>query len=111
MQVALIRAFTAIIAHGVFGAVMGSYYGQARREAYAGRSGAARSLQRRGLIMAIILHGVYDLTASQGKASFTIVFLILVACMYYFTYRRVKTAQLNDIPTYGTVSEFRNDDH
>ena len=96
MQVALVRAFTAIVAHAVFGAMMGSYYGQARREANAGREGTARSLQRQGILMAVFLHGAYDLTASQDSEAFTVAFLILVVGMYIVTYRMVKKAQEND---------------
>ena len=100
MQVALIRAFTAIVAHGVFGAVMGSYYGQARKEACAGRSFASSSLQMKGILMAVILHGFYDFTASQDSGTYTVIFLLIVVGMYVITYRRVKTAQANDSTTY-----------
>ena len=98
MQVALIRAFTAIVAHAVFGVMMGSCYGKSRSEAVQGNNASASSLQARGVIMAVILHGAYDFTASQDTGLFTLGFFLIVVAMYVVTYRRVGKARANDAP-------------
>ena len=96
MQTALVRAFTAIIAHAVFGVITGSYYGEARKAASAGHGAASRSLRIRGIMMAVLLHGAYDLTASQEADFFTIAFLVIVVGMYIVTYRRLRIIQAGD---------------
>lgn len=100
MSVALLRAFTAIVGHGVFGAIIGTYYGQARKAAYAGHHIASTLLQIRGIAMAVILHGFYDFTASRDSALSTVVFLLLVVAMYIVAFRRIKKVQADDSATY-----------
>ena len=96
INTAMIRAFTAIIAHAVFGVIMGYYYGEARKAASAGRGAAALGLRNRGILMAVLLHGLYDLTASQESELFTLLFLLIVVGMYIVTYRRLKVIQAAD---------------
>lgn len=56
-EVALLRAFTAVPMHAFMSGIMGYYIGQAR---FARSKVQERRLLRSGLIIAILIHGLYD---------------------------------------------------
>jgi RsiW-degrading membrane proteinase PrsW (M82 family) len=61
MEAARVRAFTAVPAHAMLGVLLGSYLGMARARARLGWS--SMGLPLAGLLLAIFLHGAYDLLA------------------------------------------------
>jgi RsiW-degrading membrane proteinase PrsW (M82 family) len=57
LYIGIIRAIFSVPAHALFGAIMGYYIGLAR---FARHPGEEKKLLRKGLILAIIFHGLYD---------------------------------------------------
>jgi hypothetical protein len=57
LYIGLIRAVLAVPAHALFGALMGYYIGLAR---FAKHPGEEKLLLRKGILLAIIFHGLYD---------------------------------------------------
>ncbi len=57
LYIGIIRALLAVPAHALFGAIMGYYIGLAR---FARHPGEEKLLLGKGLILAIIFHGLYD---------------------------------------------------
>ncbi|MFC1655993.1 PrsW family intramembrane metalloprotease [Patescibacteria group bacterium] len=57
IYIGIIRALLAVPAHALFGAIMGYYIGLAK---FAKHPGEEKLLLRKGLILAIIFHGLYD---------------------------------------------------
>lgn len=84
MGVGISRAFTAVPAHALFGAVMGYYLGLARFDA------AKRS---RHLWMAWLLpfvfHGLYDFVLMANHKLLEMVFVPLLIGMLVFAYRKI----------------------
>lgn len=60
VSVALLRMFTAVPAHASFGIIMGYYFGMAWQH-----KNKAFSYKMKGLLAAIILHGIYDFFLMQ----------------------------------------------
>ncbi len=60
LQVALMRAVLSVPLHAFCGAFMGAFYGRAKKAAIEGNRGKATSLQIQGVIIPIIVHGLYD---------------------------------------------------
>jgi protease PrsW len=60
MSVALLRMFTAVPAHASFGIIMGYYFGMAWQD-----KTFERQYMMRGLLAAVLLHGVYDFFLMQ----------------------------------------------
>jgi RsiW-degrading membrane proteinase PrsW (M82 family) len=57
LSIALIRAFTAVPLHTLASGLMGYWVGQAR---FAPNPAVERALMRRGLLVAVLVHGLYD---------------------------------------------------
>jgi len=66
IQVALMRAFTAVPAHAAFGIIMGYYAGKAKFSFGRRRS----SLLTLGLLYAALLHGLYDFFLLQEENAY-----------------------------------------
>ena len=78
LGVAPVRALLAIPAHMSFGVVMGYFYGRAKiAEIQYGDPLASKSLRRKGVLAAVLMHGFYDTCASVGTTISSLVFLIL----------------------------------
>ena len=70
ISVALPRALLTIPAHMSFGVYMGAFYGLAKVYDAMGDSDASKRYARIGLIVAMVLHGVYDALAMLSHLSF-----------------------------------------
>ena len=57
VDVALLRAFTAVPLHAIASGIMGYYIGKAK---FAGTKHEEKALIRKGYFVAVIIHGVYD---------------------------------------------------
>ncbi len=85
MQVGLLRAFTAVPGHTIFGIVMGFYLGLARF-----------SVQHRSkwLLMALLipwlLHGTYDFMLMSGHPVLLLLFIPFLVFMYRHGLKRMK---------------------
>jgi protease PrsW len=94
----ILRAFTAVPAHGVFGVIMGYYAGRAKFS-----PGNSLRLLLTGLGLAIALHGLYDFFILQEAYEWLVIFAILtLAISLYFANNLIKEHQKN--------SPFRNDE-
>ena len=97
MQVGLLRAFTAVPGHAIFGIVMGFYLGLARF-----------SLRSRGkwLLMALIVpwmfHGIYDFLIMSGHPLLILTFIPFLFFMYRTGLRRMK--RLNEQSVFNPVN-------
>ena len=85
MQVGLLRAFTAVPGHAIFGIVMGFYLGLAR---------FSQNKKGRWLLMALflpwLLHGIYDFILMSGHPLLLLTFIPFLIFMYRHGLRRMK---------------------
>ena len=65
VSTALLRMFTAVPAHAIFGIAMGYYAGKAKFDTW-----NSRSLLLQGFLVALILHGLYDFFLFQQNFEF-----------------------------------------
>ncbi len=95
--VGLLRAFTAVPAHALFGIVMGYQLGLAR---FYPREKLRRLFL--ALTLPILLHGVYDFILMSGHPYLLFVFLPYLVLLYYFGFRRMR--QLSDRSIYRLIA-------
>lgn len=81
----LLRAFTAVPAHAIFGITMGFYFGMAKF--YPLRQ---KELWAKALWVPILLHGVYDFILMTGIEWLWIVFIVFVGYLYFAGLKRMK---------------------
>lgn len=85
LQVGLLRAFTAVPGHAIFGIVMGFYLGLAKFD-----------LQRRGkwllraFLVPWLLHGLYDFMIMSGYPLLILAFIPFLIFMYRIGLKRMK---------------------
>ncbi|MCL1821827.1 MAG: PrsW family glutamic-type intramembrane protease [Prolixibacteraceae bacterium] len=82
----LMRAFTAVPAHAIFGITMGFYFGMAKFYPY-----ERRSLKAKSLLIPILLHGIYDFILMTETEWLWIVFIGFVIFLYTSGFKRIKT--------------------
>lgn len=85
LNVALIRALTAVPAHALFGVVMGYYFGIARfleeeRTVYIVRA----------ILWPIILHGFYDYCLMSNKPVFMVIFIPFLIYLWITGFKKMK---------------------
>lgn len=85
MQVGIMRAFTAVPAHAIFGVIMGFHLGLAKF----GDKNKTFQIAL-ALIMPIFLHGIYDwLLLSESELGLTLFFPFIII-MWIFAFNRMK---------------------
>lgn len=83
--VGIMRVFTAVPAHAMFGITMGYFFGLAKFEK-----------QKKGTLLAaslffpILLHGFYDFILMSEKTALLLLFIPLMALMVYLSFRLMK---------------------
>lgn len=83
MATALVRAFTAIPGHAIFGVFMGCFYGLARREEQLGQHGRKLLYLVAAVAVPVFCHGLYDFAASVDSPAATMLFFgFLIAIMF-----------------------------
>ncbi len=92
-EVGIMRAFTAVPGHACFGAIMGIYYGRAKRYEMEGKTGKAATLRNSAVITPAIWHGAYDALATMGL---TLPFYGLIIIMYIYAISLVRKAAKTD---------------
>jgi RsiW-degrading membrane proteinase PrsW (M82 family) len=104
MQVGLLRAFTAVPAHAIFGIVMGFYLGLAR---------FSQHKKGRWLLMALflswLLHGIYDFLLMSGHPVLLVAFIPFLFFMYRHGLRRMKELNYKSVFNPGNIN-FTNSD-
>lgn len=85
LQVGLLRAFTAVPGHTIFGIVMGFYLGMAR---FSGK-GQGKWLLR-AFTVPWLLHGIYDFMIMSGHPILLISFIPFLIFMYKHGLKRMK---------------------
>ena len=107
---AVVRAFTAIPGHAIFGVFMGCFYGLAKRAEQAGNSGQKWALLACAIIIPVLCHGFYDFCASISALGdnalildlmFWIFLLIIMAVAMYLVKHMSKKAHPVHSGAYG----------
>jgi protease PrsW len=107
MQVGLIRAFTAVPGHTIFGIVMGFYLGLAKFS----KSGRGKWLLR-ALLVPWLLHGIYDFMIMSGHPLLLLTFIPFLVYMYRIGLKRMKEFNEQSVfnPVNITFTEHNNTD-
>ncbi len=101
LETTVLRAFTAVPAHAVFGVFMGYYVGLAKFS-----NGRKIILIATGVFLAAVIHGLYDFFILQEYYDWLMVFATLTLCIsLYFAIRLVRLHQANSPFRYQTVTD------
>ena len=90
LEVALLRAVTAIPGHACFGVFMGVWYGLAKKFDMYGNEEKAKRYRKLAVVCPILLHGSYDFIASMENSWFTLVFIAFIAGLFHISLRMVR---------------------
>ena len=90
LEVALLRAVTAIPGHACFGVFMGVWYGLAKKFDMYGNEEKAKRYRKLAVVCPILLHGSYDFIASMENSWFTLVFIAFMAGLFHISLRMVR---------------------
>lgn len=82
LSTALVRAVTAIPGHACFGVFMGIWYSAAKQYETAGNAAAAEECRKKAFWVPMLLHGVYDFTASGESMLMALLFIAFVIWMF-----------------------------
>jgi len=104
MQVGLMRAFTAVPAHAIFGIVMGFYLGLAR---FSPKNRGKWILM--SLFLPWLLHGVYDFMLMSGHPLLLLAFIPFLVFMYRHGLRRMKELNYQSVFNPSNIN-FTNSD-
>lgn len=96
LEVAMLRAVTAIPGHACFGVFMGVWYGLAKKFDRYGQDEKAKRYRKLAVLCPVILHGSYDFIASLETAWCTWLFVVFIAGMFWITLRMVKQQASHD---------------
>jgi len=99
MQVGLIRAFTAVPGHTIFGVVMGFYLGLARFAA-----SERRKWLLRAFLVPWLLHGMYDFLLLSGHPVLLLVFIPFLIYLYRTGLKRMKELNSDSIFNPSNIS-------
>ncbi len=104
-QVGLLRAFTAVPGHAIFGVVMGFYLGMARFS-----PGEAPKWLLRAFLVPWMMHGAYDFLVLSGYPVLVILFIPFLIYMYRYGLKCMK--QFNDESVFNPANMWfiRNQD-
>jgi RsiW-degrading membrane proteinase PrsW (M82 family) len=97
----LVRAFTAVPAHAIFGITMGYYFGLAKFYPK-----IRKNMRWRAFLIPFLLHGVYDFILMTGIDWLWIVFAGFLIFLYISGFRRMKS--LSDASYFNTDYELLN---
>lgn len=86
LEVGIMRAFTAVPAHAMFGVMMGYWLGKARFA----RANKSKYLFK-AFIYPFIFHGIYDFILMSQKKYLLVLFIPLLFYMFYRSRKRIKS--------------------
>ncbi len=84
--------------HAIFGIYMGYNYGQAKVLEKRGDKAGAKRMRIRGVIVATLIHGLYDFLCSFDTVIFLCAGVPLVILLNVFAYKNVKKYRSQDVP-------------
>jgi len=93
---ALVRAVTAVPGHTCFGVLMGACYAAAKRAENIGDVEGCKQYKRMAIIVPVIAHGAYDLFAGMGSWIGSILFIAVIAVIFFFSFKLAKTLARGD---------------
>lgn len=96
VEVALLRAVTAIPGHTIFGIFMGHYYGMAKMQEKMGNIAASKSLLKKAVFVPVLLHGIYDFTASSNSGIMTLVFYAFLIILDIIAVKQIRKYSSED---------------
>lgn len=89
-----VRAFTAVPSHGVYGIIMGYYFGLAKFSPPRQR----RIYLIKGLVYAFLLHGIYDLFLIQQESDWLMLLsLVVLYGSFYISWRMIREHQMQPV--------------
>lgn len=103
LQVAMIRAVTAVPGHACFGVFMGLWYGSAKLYEGYGREGRSKFCRTMAVLVPALLHGAYDFIASSQDERSEWGFVIFIAVMFFAAYAQIKRQSSHDQHIPGTM--------
>ncbi len=90
LQIAMLRAVTAIPGHACFGVFMGVWYGLAKKFDQLGKERKSKRYRKLAVVFPVLLHGSYDFIASTDTELFAFAFIVFIAVMYWASMSMVK---------------------
>ena len=96
LRTALLRALLSIPGHVAFSVFMGIFYSYAKKAEVDGFKGKSKRLRRTGLLVASLIHGLFDFCLSVNNEIFVIVFVALVVVLDISMFTIVKRESRND---------------
>lgn len=104
-EVGLLRAFTAVPAHALFGVTMGYYFGTAK---FYPKQRAGKLIL--AIIVPILLHGIYDFILMSENTYLLISFVPFIIFLWLIGFKRMKTHSENSVFREDTDSETESSD-
>ncbi len=98
------RALLSVPMHMCFAVFMGYFYGRARLADARGEVSKMKNEKLAGLLVAIIIHGIYDTACSFKDLEHTLFFLCFVVVVYIVIFNLIKKESKSDVPVEGTIS-------
>lgn len=87
---AVVRAFTAIPGHAIFGVFMGCFYGLAKRAQHSGEAGKKTLYLVLAIVVPVLCHGFYDFCASVDSVYADVLFFSFLIVIMVIAMRLVK---------------------
>ncbi|MEZ4774271.1 MAG: PrsW family glutamic-type intramembrane protease [Bacteroidia bacterium] len=87
LETGLLRMFTAVPAHAVFGVIMGYFVGRAK---FLGETGNPYTERMKGLLGAVLLHGLYDYFLFLGNEYLALFAFIALFVGIWLAYRAMR---------------------
>ena len=100
LEVAITRAIFAVPGHCADGAIMGTFYGVARRFEMMGQKSDARTYYLLAFLIPVIEHGFYDCALSTDVDALVIAALVVELAFIIFAMVIVRRGARNDTPIY-----------
>lgn len=96
VSIAIVRALTAVPGHACFGVFMGVFYGAAKRWENVGCKDKAKFCLSLSLLVPALIHGLYDFIATIGTNYSALLFIAMVALMFFIALRLVRLSAAAD---------------
>lgn len=98
LEIALMRALTAVPGHAVFSVFMGYHYGLARKAAARGDYSRESSQLAKAYIMPVLMHGFYDFCLAVGSWEFIVIFFVFYVGAVIYASRKINKLSREDAP-------------
>jgi len=96
LEVALLRAVSAVPGHACFGVFMGAWYGLAKKYDLQGNQSKSSFYRKLAFFMPVLTHGTYDFLASLPYEWSSIAFYAFLIAMFVVAFRCVKKLSARD---------------